>query len=84
MRQEVDIEAGLVRRVFSFGEQIDQQRAERSGLQDAGDVIISRAVPAAPAAVRKQHDTPRFHWDDQRAFQGDPVRGHVDEAFDAL
>jgi hypothetical protein len=44
-------------RFFGFGKEIDQHRRDRTAIQDVGHVTIPRAVAAAAAAMRKQHQT---------------------------
>jgi len=41
------------------GEQVEQERAQASFVQNAGDVTVARAVPAAAAAVGEYHDPAR-------------------------
>ena len=38
------------------GEQVEQQRAQAGILQNAGDMLVARAVPAAAAAVDEHHN----------------------------
>jgi hypothetical protein len=57
------------------GEQVEQQRAQASVGQDAGDVTVARAVPAAAAAVREDHDPCCVLWHRQVAGQPDLPRG---------
>src|SRR5215831_12767915 len=61
--KQVDIESqaprALIDGLFSRCEQVRQQRAESLRLQALCDKLVTRAVAAAPAAVREDDDTAR-------------------------
>jgi hypothetical protein len=47
--------SAAIDRLFLFGEKINQQCRESLLLQHPGDVLVARAVTAAPAAMGKRH-----------------------------
>ncbi len=53
--QQLDVEhvSAIVR--FVVGQQVERERAQPCGVQPVCDVLISWAVPAAPAAVGEHH-----------------------------
>src|SRR5438105_6822570 len=71
--QQFDIEAEMAGshvRLFLLGrEQIEEQRSQTGLAQPSGDLLVARAVPAAPAPVREEHNPLRSGWNEQLAME---------------
>ena len=61
------------------GEEVEEESAEAGFVQHAGDVPVARASPAAPAAVREDHDSRGAFGDGQVA--GQPGRARLRRHF---
>ena len=82
--QERDVEHLLPIVFFLFFQQIDEQRRHAVSLEDASDVLISRAKPATPAAVGEHHGSLRADWNPQDADQSAAATGDFDETLFSL
>jgi hypothetical protein len=61
--------------LFLFGvQQVKEQRAKTGFAEHAGNVLIARAVPAASATVRENHQTSGGTWNGQACAQGDAIQ----------
>src|SRR2546428_2476925 len=82
-RQERDVEAKLGRacvdELFIRRQQIEQQRRKASVVKDAGDGAIAWTVPAAAAAVGKEHDAAGSGRKSERALEEDVIDVQPDE-----
>src|SRR5207237_3028844 len=58
-----------VRLFLLGGEQIEEQRSQTGLAQPSGDLLVARAVPAAPAPVREEHNPLRSGWNEQLAME---------------
>ncbi len=56
MREQIDVETRLVDPVFILRQQVKQECRQPACAQGLGDERISRAQPAAAAAMGEQHD----------------------------
>jgi hypothetical protein len=84
--EQRDVEAVLARLDVALfldpGEEIEKQRRDSRMLQLRGDPDVARAVPAAAAAVREQHDPFRARRNGEVAGERCLLRGNRDFARD--
>jgi len=57
---EAELSANFVNGFFFTRQKVEEQRADSLRLEFLRNVPISRAVPTAPAAMRKKYDSGRF------------------------
>jgi hypothetical protein len=72
--EEFDVEARGVGLVLLRGEQVEEQGGDAVFVQDAGDVLVARAVAAAAAAVGEGDDAGGAPGDRRRAGETDFCR----------
>ena len=79
---EPQVRRVLIDVLFLGRQQVDQQRREARALERTRDELVARAVAAAAAAVREQHETCRGAIDDGRQVAPDryPPRGTLAES----
>src|SRR5215468_626434 len=78
--QQLDVEAEMARknvhRLFFAREQVEQQRADAGFANNTRHTPVSRAVTAAPAAVREYRDSARAARDHQGAVEDGAAGGN--------
>ena len=79
MGQQGHVKPGVVVQVFGEREQVQQQGAYAFLIQCPGNEIVARAVAAAAAAVRKQHNAPRPGGKRQQALHVNAVHRNMNE-----
>src|SRR5687767_12823355 len=65
-------------------QQVEEQRCQTCIAEDASDVAVARAVPAAATAVREDDDAARALWQAERGAERDARRRYIDGTLESV